>query len=172
MQTCRGSATKRSLAPMAAQERSSKSGGSVEFLPFHFGLAFEYLPGKTLTESNWPTFSEYTASALAALSYFSARFTISVAFNSIYYLEWMFSCFFSRETLRPLRIIVEENYFWRNVEIFTIILSRYFILYIACHLLHIYVIINYLFLISNLISNTSKFPDKIIFIVKIRCIEF
>ncbi|OAD56442.1 hypothetical protein WN48_03392 [Eufriesea mexicana] len=83
VQTCRGSATKRSLAPMAAQERSSKSGGFVEFLAFHFGLAFEYLPGKTLTESNWPTFSEYTASALAALSYFSARFTINVAFNSI-----------------------------------------------------------------------------------------
>lgn len=55
----------------------------MEFLAFHFGLAFEYLPGKTLTESNWPTFSEYTASALAALSYFSARFTINVAFNSI-----------------------------------------------------------------------------------------
>lgn len=84
MQTCRGSATKRSLAPMAAQERSSKSGGFVEFLQFHFGLAFEYLPGETLTESNWPTFSEYRASALAALSYFSARFTITVAFNLIY----------------------------------------------------------------------------------------
>lgn len=149
MQTCRGSATKRSLAPMAAQERSSKSGGSVEFLPFHFGLAFEYLPGKTLTESNWPTFSEYTASALAALSYFSARFTISVAFNSIYYLEWVFSCFFSRETLGPLRIIAERIIFDKMSTKFRPSFYRDILfLYRLYHLLRIYVIINYLFFVQ------------------------
>lgn len=149
MQTCRGSATKRSLAPMAAQERSSKSGGSVEFLPFHFGLAFEYLPGKTLTESNWPTFSEYTASALAALSYFSARFTISVAFNSIYYLEWVFSCFFSRETLGPLRIIAEGIIFDKMSTKFRLSFYRDILfLYRLYHLLRIYVIINYLFFVQ------------------------
>lgn len=124
---------------MAAQERSPKSGGFVEFLAFHFGLAFEYLPGKTLTESNWPTFLEYAAPAFAALSYFGARFTINVAFNSIYWRGRRYFCFLSRvqtsfaynhENVPTITVKIRIFSFQRIIDSFHHLCSR-FHLYLA-----------------------------------------